>query len=188
MAMGIGLIGGAVGAIGSIMQGNAQSASYAYQAQIAQMNANIAMQNATVDTNVGGAEGVQKGLQIAQQIGQTKATQGASGLDLNSGSGAAVRASEAQLGRFDQGMVQFNAARRAYGSQIQGIQDTAQANLDNAAASTAKTAGIIGAFSSILGGAGKGFSQSIQGSQLGMSPGTAAGDLGGPMAAGFLGG
>jgi hypothetical protein len=183
MAMGIGLIGGAVGAIGSIMQGNAQSASYAYQAQIAQMNANIAMQNATVETNIGGAEGVQKGLQVAQQIGQTKATQGASGLDLNSGSGKAVRASEAQIGLFDQGMVRFNAARRAYGSEITSIQDTAQANLDNAASSTAKTAGIIGAFSSVLGAAGKAFGQGLQGSQIGMNSG---GLLGGSTAAGLL--
>lgn len=173
MAMAIGLVGGVVGAVGSIFQGQAQSAMYNYQAQIAQMNARIAHQNAAFEGALGESQQVQEGMKIKAQVSQTRANQGASGLDVNSGSAADVRNSEIQLGNIDQSMIRFNAARRAYGDEIAAVQDTAQANVDRMGASYAQTAGTIGAFSSILGGAGNAFNMQQRGALAGM------GNLGG---------
>lgn len=175
MAMGIGLIGGAVSAIGSIMSGNAQSAYYTYQAQVARMNANIATQNAAYETQLGEVQAEQKGLGIRAQISQTRAAQGAGGLDLQSGTNAQVRESEQQIGMFDQSMIRYNAARRAYGEQIQSLGYQTQAQLDTMAASTSKTAGELGAFTSVLGAAGSFSSKWLQGQQVGMFGGTSGG-------------
>lgn len=148
----VGLIGGAVSAIGSIFSGNAQAAAYNYQAQIAQMNAGIANQNAGFERALGQTQQVQEGMKIKAQIGQARAAQGAGGLDVQSGTNVEVRESMDQIGKIDQGNIIFNANRRAYGDEVEAVQDIAQANLDRMAASTAKTAGTIGAFTSILGG------------------------------------
>lgn len=179
MAMGIGLLGGVVSGIGSIMAGNAQSAMYNYQAQIAQMNASIAKQNASFEIALGETQQVQEGMKIKAQAAQTRATLGASGLDVNTGSPAAVQEGVHTIGQIDQANIRFNAQRRAYGDEIQAMQDTAQANLDRMGASTAQTAGMIGAFSSVLGSVGNAFSQQQRGALAGLNLGGGSFMLGG---------
>ncbi len=88
------------------------------------------------------------------QIGQTTAAQAASGVDVNKGSGVAVRASEQTVGNFDQAILRSNAAKAAYGYRVEGAMDTEQARVDQFAAANAQKAGYINAASSILGGAG----------------------------------
>lgn len=175
MAMGIGLIGGAVSAIGSIMSGNAQSAYYSYQAQVARMNANIATQNAAYETEIGEVQQEQKGLAVRAQIGQTRAAQGAGGLDLNSGSAASVRESEQEVGMIEQNQIKYNAARRSYADQITSLGYQTSAQLDDMAASTSKTAGMLGAASSILGSVGSFSNKWMQGQQEGMFGGPGGG-------------
>lgn len=179
LSLGVTAAAGATGAIGSIFAGGAQSAMYQYQAQIAQMNANIATQNAAFENALGESQAVQEGMKIRAQVSQTRAVQGASGLDVNSGSAASVRSSEIQLGQIDQSLIRFNASRRAYGDEIASIQDTAQSQLDRMGASTAQTAGTIGAFSSILGTASNAFSQQQRGALAGLNLGGGSFMLGG---------
>ncbi|HEX9613596.1 MAG TPA: hypothetical protein VGA05_08280 [Candidatus Bathyarchaeia archaeon] len=160
--------GGITGAIGSIFGGEAKSEMYTYQAGIAAMNAKIAKQNADYETSLGEVQAQQLGMKTRAQIGETRAIQGASGLDLNSGSNLEVRVSEAELGVQDQAMIRSNAARRAYGQEIIAAQETAQSNLDMMAASNAKTEGFIGAASSILGAGGSVSSKWLQAGQMGV--------------------
>lgn len=167
---GIGMtaLGGITQAFGAEQQGAAQAAMYNYQAGIAQMNAQIAKQNADYETALGEVQAQQQGMKTRAEIGETRAAQGAGGLDVNTGSNLAVRASEAELGAQDQAMIRSNAARRAYGQMVEAAQDTAQSNVDMMAASNAKQAADINAFSSILGAGSSVSSKWMQASSLGL--------------------
>lgn len=169
ITLGATAVGSITQAAGSIFGGLAGSAAYKYQAAIAQMNAKIAQQNAQYETAVGEVQAQQQGMKTRAEIGQTRATQGASGLDLNSGTAVSVRASEAELGAEDQAMIRSNAARRAYGQEVIAAQETAQGQLDTMAASTSQTAGEIGAFSSILGGVGSFSDKWLKAGQMGIA-------------------
>lgn len=169
-AIGLGstALGGITGAIGSIFGGDAQAAMYRYQAGIAQMNAQIARQNASYEMALGETQAQMEGMKTRAQISQTRASQGAGGLDVNTGTNASVRQSELELGQFDQSMIRSNAARRAYGDEVEAVQDTAQSQLDMYAAKTSQTSGFLGAFTSILGAGGSFSSKWIEAKQAGV--------------------
>jgi hypothetical protein len=167
----LGLLGGVVGAIGAISQGNAQSSMYAYQAAIAEQNVKIANQNANYELALGEQQAQQTGMKTKGQIGTTRATQGAGGLDVNTGTNAAVQNSEEQLGFYDQEVNRGNAAKNAYNWHVQAFEQQAQAGLYSAASANASTAGTLGAFSSILGGIGGVFSKGMQAGMIGMNTG-----------------
>jgi len=153
-SLGATALGGITSAVGSIFGGQSSAAMYNYQAGIAAMNAQIAKQTAAYDTAVGEVQAQQQGMKTRAQIGQTRAQQGASGLDVNSGSNVQVRASEAEIGAEDQALIRSNAAFNAYSAEVQAANDTAQGQVDTMAASNSQTAGLIGGFTSILGAAG----------------------------------
>lgn len=153
-SLGATAIGGGIGAIGSLMGGEAQKNAYTYQANVAQMNAKIAQANAAHAIQVGESEAQISGMQTRAQIGETKAIQSGSNLDVNKGSAVDVRSSEADIGQENQMTIRSNAAWTAYGFEVKGAEDTAQANLDMMAGENAKKAGVLGAISSLLGGAG----------------------------------
>ena len=143
-----------IGAMGSAYQGQAQANMYTYQAGVAQLNTTIEKQNADYARASGEVEAQQSGMKTRFQVGSERAAQGGSGLDVNTGSPLAVRESTQEVGAEDTAIVRSNAARRAYGYEVEAAQSTAQAGLDLMSATTAKTAGNIGAVSSLLGGAG----------------------------------
>lgn len=154
MVVGMGAsAGGAItGAIGSEYQGAAQSNMYGYQAGVAQINKQIAMQNADYERRVGEVKAQESGMKTGAVIAQTKTIQGASNLDVNRGSAADVRESEHAIGRQDQDIIRSNAARLAYGKEVEATQFESQSELYKMAQKTSKTAGHLGAISSILGG------------------------------------
>ena len=147
---------------------------YNYKAGIAQLNQKIALQNATWAESAGDVSAEEKGLQGAQEVGQTKATQAASNLDVNSGTAQAVRDTQTRVSAFDQDIIRFNAAKTAYGYQAKAAGDVAEANLDTAAAQTAKQAGWLGAAGSILGGVSNVSSKWLQGQNIGIFGGGSA--------------
>lgn len=175
----LGMIGSVVGAIGAISQGNAQSAMYAYQAEIAQQKVKIANQNANYELALGEQQAQQTGMKTKGQIAQTRAVQGAGGLDVNSGTNAAVQNSEEQLGFYDMEINRSDAAKRAYNWHVQAFEQSAQANLFSMASSNAATAGTLGAFTSLLGGIGGAFSKGQQAGMIGMNTGGFLGGIGG---------
>lgn len=148
------LVGGGVSAFGALQSGEAQSKAYTYQAGVAQINARIANQNARYATAVGESKAQISGMQTRAQLGATKAIQGASGLNVNTGSAVGVRASEADIGEENEMTIRSDAARQAYGFKVQAAGDIAQSNLDLASAASAKTASKYGVISSLLGSAG----------------------------------
>ena len=168
ISLGLVVAAGVTGAAGSIFGGQASAAAYNYQAGIAQMNAQIAKQNAAYEGALGEVQAQAQGMKTRAVISQTRATQGASGLDVNTGSAASVRESEFQLGGYDQQIIRSNAARRAYGFEVEAAGDIAQAGAYRAAGENAMTAGLLGAFTSILGGGGSFASKWQQGKSAGI--------------------
>jgi hypothetical protein len=130
---------GAVGAaIGDYNSGR-------YNAQVARNNKVIAEQNASLAIDKGNAAIQQMRQRTAQTIGTERAMQGASGFDVNSGSNARTQADTARIGATDAATIAQNAARSAWGFQVQGQNDQAQAGLDMAK-------GINGGIQSLIGG------------------------------------
>ena len=160
--------GSIMGAIGSVQKGQAESNMYKYQAGVAKVNQQMAEQNAEWEEAAGRVESQQIGLQGRDAMGKIRVAQAASGLDINTGSAAAVQKSQSQVTRENEQISEANTARRAYGYRIGAIQEEAQSNIDLMGAQQAKTAGTIGAFTSILGGASSVGSQYLKAKPLGM--------------------
>ncbi len=142
--------GAAIGAFGKLAQGQSESQMYNYQAGVARVNAQIAKQDANYTLEAGGVQGQEAGMRERATIGATRAGFGAS--NVAGGSKNAVIASEIAVGQQNQGIIAANAAKRAYGFEVGAASDTATAGALDFAGSNAKTAGDIGAVSSILGG------------------------------------
>ena len=154
-AVGIGaaIAGSMVSAYGNYQQGQAGAAEYNYKAGVAKMNQQIATQNANYARYAGEVQAQQEGMKVRSQIAQTRAEQGASNLDVGSGSAAAVQESDWKIGQTDLGTIRSNAAKRAYGYEVEGVQYGAESTLDRYAASESKIAGTTAAIGSLLGGA-----------------------------------
>lgn len=146
--------GASIGALGAIQQGKAAKASATYNAEVATNNAAIAKQNASFAAQEGTANTEAAAMQNRAKVGAITANQGASGVDVNSGSSIDVRSSAAELGELNALTVRSNAARQVYGYQTEGTNYQAQAGLDTAQAANAMPAAAIGATSTLLGGVG----------------------------------
>lgn len=181
-AIGLSLASTAFGALGAANSGAQQAAMANYQAGIAQQNSQIAQQNARQAIAAGGIQASNAGLAGAQQLGKIRTAEGASNLDVNSGSNVNVQKSQAEITKLNQLTIQNNAARAAYGYQVQATGDQAQAGLFGAQASAAQQAGKIGVFSSLLGGA-----SSLTGNLMGMQQKGIFGGSGGGNTLGPLG-
>jgi flagellin-like hook-associated protein FlgL len=69
------------------------------------------------------------------EIGSAKAFQGASGLNVNTGSAVDVRQSMTEIGYYDQQTIRANAAKTAWGYEVEATQDEAQGALYTMSAS-----------------------------------------------------
>ncbi len=168
VGLGATLGGGILSAFGAEKSGQAQQSMYNYQAQVAKINADIDKQNAEWELNKGQIQTQQYGMKAAQQMGQIRAAQGASNIDVNSGSNALVQSSQKTITGIDMAQIRSNAAKTAYDFDVKSTMDLNQATLDTVAGKNAKTAGDIGAASSILGTVGSVSSKWLQGNQAGM--------------------
>jgi hypothetical protein len=169
ITLGIGAtaLGGVVGAGGKLLEGYGQqqadifkATEATYQAGIAQQNQEIAQQNANYALYSGEVQAQQAGMKLRSEIATTKAEQGASNLDVNSGSAVLVRSAEQEVGQENISLIRSDAAKRAYGYTVQSWQygtqatwDQTAATFDKGAAQMAMISGEISAAGSLLGGA-----------------------------------
>lgn len=154
-------------AYGQQYAGAAQSAMFKYQAAIADMNARLAKQDAQYALAAGDVSALESGLKTRAQIGETKAAFGAGNIAVGAGSAADVVKSEIKVGAFDQGIIRADAAKRAYGFDVQSAEDTAQAGAYRMGATTAIQGADIASLGSIIGGVGTVSSKWLQASQMG---------------------
>lgn len=161
-------LGSIVQGIGAGYQANANAAAYTYKAGVAMLNKQINDQNAQFAQESGDIRSMEEGLKAGQEIGQTKAVQAASGLDVNSGTNLAIRQSQTASAKFDQSVIEWDAEKTAYGYKSRAATDVAEANLDLMGASSAKKAGTFAELGSFLGGAGNVASKWYQGTTTGV--------------------
>jgi hypothetical protein len=150
---------------------------YGYQAGVAQLNEKIAKQNADYTREAGGTVALQSGLRTGQQIGQQKVAQSASGIDVNTGSAAKVRADTLELGQQDQSTIRTNYAKKAYGYEVEAATKSAEAGADLVAGSEAKKASNINVATSILGTVSSVSSKWMQANQAGIGAGSGSGNI-----------
>lgn len=166
-------VGAAVSAGGAIETGQANANAANYRAQVASNNAIIAKQNADYAIKAGEVSAETQGLKGAATGGTLLAHQGASGVDVGSGSAVDVRTSQREGAKLDSETVMNNAELQAYGYGVQSTNYTAESQLDTLTANQATTGADIGAAGSLLSNASSlGFKWSGMGS--GGSPAAAA--------------
>lgn len=151
IGLGAGIGGGILNAVGSYDSMKAQAANAAYQAQVAANNAAIAKQNEELEVQSGEVQAANQEMKTRSTVGTTLASQGASGVDVNSGSSVAVRSAEAELGMLDALTIRSNEARKAYGYAVAATSDTAESGLLTQESEQASAAAPISALGSFLG-------------------------------------
>lgn len=145
--------GAGIGAIGAKTTADANAASYNYKAAVANNNAIIAQRNADQATEAGQVGAQVQGLKTKNLVANELVTQASNGLDVGSGTNVKVRESAENLGHLDTLTILSNAAKNAQGFKVQGMNFTAEGQLDKAAAQNAETAGSFNVATSLLGGA-----------------------------------
>lgn len=145
-----GVLGGVAQGVGKLEEGAATSRAMGYKAQVAENNAKIAESNARSEIQAGETAAVNRGLRTRATVGQEKAVQGASGIDIGSGSAVDVRAGTAQTGMLDALTIRSNSAKQAYGQQVSAANDRTQAGLYKMQGEQAETAGALGAAGTLL--------------------------------------
>ena len=145
-----GLAGGATTAVGGIEQGQATANAANYAAQVAQNNATIANQNATYATAAGQTQAANQSLKGAATAGRIKASQAASGIDVNTGSALNVQEGQREQSQLDTETVLNNAELQAYGYRSQAMGFTAQSGLESQEAEEAPIGGALNATGDLL--------------------------------------
>src|ERR1700690_1054133 len=146
--------GSLLSAFGAQQSGQAQAGMYDYQAGVANLNSQLALQNRDYTLATGELSAERYGMGAAQRMGAIKAGEGASGIDVGSGSKAAVQDSQQIVSGIDLTQIRNNSARTAYGFDVASTEDIAQAGADTSAASNSIAAGNLKALGSLVSGAG----------------------------------
>lgn len=134
-------------------QASASSAAGQYAARVDEQNAKQADAQ-SADALLRGQAAVQRrGLETRQQIGSTRAAMAAQGVDVSSGSAADVQSSEAAIGKIDETTLRNNAAREAWGYQVEGINDRLAGKVAAITGDTAASGLRAESFGSLLSGA-----------------------------------
>lgn len=110
-------------------QASAAEAQGAYEGAALRQNASLADAQAADAISRGQVEESRYRLGTRQQIGSTRAGLAAQGVDLGSGSALDVQASEASIGELDALTIRNNAAREAWGFNVDALNFRQQAKL-----------------------------------------------------------
>lgn len=157
----------AIGAVSGLMQGKAGEAQADSQADALRRNA-MYMNNAAQDAKVRGMKDADwSRVETQALIGTQRAASASNGGVVDAGSNAIIQQDTAQLGEFDALTISNNAAREAYGYEVQAADNlyTAKNVVKQAKKNT---------MTSILGGALGGASQSFSAGSFGGGGGSSA--------------
>jgi hypothetical protein len=134
---------------GFAMQGYSQSQMANYQAQVARNNQIIAQQNANIALQQGQQAEETQRIKTGRMIGALEAQQGASGVELGTGSPLNVEKSAAETGELDALTIRYNANLQARNYMYQSQMLGAQAGLYSSEADWAVMNSILGGASSV---------------------------------------
>lgn len=167
-ALTTGAVGTGLSAIGAGTTAASTAAMYSYQSGLAAQNAKIQQQNATYAQMSGEQQASNAGLKARNIEGQILASQGASGLNVNSGTMTKVQEGQRLTDQTNMTTIRSNAAKQAYDYEVSAANSTAQSQAYGSAATMAGITGALNVGSSLLGGGSKVASQWSQGQQSGL--------------------
>ena len=144
------IIGGALGAVSSIYQGESQARAYRAQAQAAEGNRRTSELLAREALQEGAREEKQFRRQARQFAASQEAALAGSGAQM-SGSALNVTADTAMGIEEDAAMIRYNTLKNKWGYDVQAVNFANEARSARSAARGARTAGLFGAATSILG-------------------------------------
>lgn len=147
-------LGAGMQAYGMYQQGQAREKAAEYNAAVASNNMVLAERQAEDATKRGKIEEQRHRMQVGRLKADQRSALAASGIDVASGSALDVLEDTAKLGEWDALQIRANADREAYGYRAQGMNYQAEAGLQTMKGRQASRAGMIGAGSSLLTGAG----------------------------------
>lgn len=157
----IGLAGAGVSAYGQIRAGQeqkaageAQQAAAESQAQLDEANAQVADEQAQDTLARGTLQENQFRTQVKGVIGSQRANFAADNVDVSFGSAVDVQADAAKLGELDAQTIKNNAARAAWGYQVQSYDLRRQADITRKEGVNAAAAGAAAASSADISAAG----------------------------------
>lgn len=126
---------GILSGVGGLTQGN-------YMAAVAQNNAALSRLNAQSAVEAGQYNASVAKMRGSEVAAQAEAAQGANNIDVNVGSAVASREATQRMSAIDAAMIQYNAARQAYGFDTQANTESTQASLDKMAGANALLTGL----------------------------------------------
>lgn len=147
-----------LGGVGAIQQGQAANASAKYNAQVADMNAQMADRAAKDALERGQLEEQKQRQRTAQLMGQQTAAMAANGVDLSFGSPLDTLVDTAMLGEMDALTIRTNTYREERDIRQQGANYRGQAAMERASGRSALTGGFLNAGGTFLGGGAKAYS------------------------------
>lgn len=149
----LGMAGTALSTGASIFGGISAMNAHNYQSAVASNNARIMAMSKDQALIAGQNEESRQRMKTSQLVGEQKATQGASGVDVNVGSPADVRAGTEAMGELDAQTIRYNYAREAYGYGTEAANYASEAKMQKSAAKDALFGGILKGGASFVGGA-----------------------------------
>lgn len=150
LPMALTVVGGLFSAASSVMAANAQAQAYEAEAKMAEHNARLAERQGVEALKTGAREEDRFRQQARQFQSAQKTTAAASGAQL-SGSLLNVLADTSQGIEQDADALRFETLKGKWGHDVQAVNFGNQASSARASAKNARTAGWMGAFTSILG-------------------------------------
>lgn len=157
MAMALSLVGGIVSAVGSLAQANAQANAAKFNAQVAKQNRDATLEQTTNEIQ-------DQRSKNRRMLGAMRAAYGANGLEMSGSPLDVVSDTTTEM--------EYDVAKMKYIGRVKAVGYANQAKLYEAEADAARTSGIIGAASSMLGafqgmsGGGSAFGGGQQGHPL----------------------
>jgi len=147
------ILGTVLGAAGTVYSGIAAMQAANYQAAVAEMNAKIAEDNARRAVFASQVAAQDQDRQTAAALGELLAQQGASGIDVGTGSQLLAQRGTRELGRLDSLRIRQEGDIQRYNFQTDAVNARAQAQLSRMEGRSALIGGILGGARSLLGAA-----------------------------------
>jgi len=145
-----------VGKVGSQRaQARAVQAQGEYEAQAYERNADVAALQRKDAIERGSVAAGMKDAETVAKVGSARASMGAQGVDVGVGSAVDVQANISQIGALERATIENNAAREAWGFQVQGTDLAQRAKVARAAAKQAAAGLAAESIGTILTGASK---------------------------------
>ena len=142
VAIGLAAAGAGMSAYSASEQADASKKAANYQAQVKANNAKIAEYQRSSAIQQGEVDAQNSMRQQAQTLSAQRAALASNGVDLTEGSSQDLLATTKFLGAADVNTIQSNAARQAWGYDVQGMNASAAGQLDKWKADNINPAGI----------------------------------------------